>query len=258
MIGQLARTSLGRYDLPLPTSDQPSIVIVAPNVDTFEAEWSLDRDDVRFAVVVHEVVHAAIRTVPWLLDRLVELATAYAAAYRVDPNAIESAIGSVDPADPASYSNLAADPTVLLGAMQSPEQIGIRARLQLLMSVVEGYADVVIAKVATPLIPSYPQIHEAVKRHRLDRGDAGAMIEALLGIELDREHYEQGEAFCTGVIERAGLDGLNRLWTSVEMLPTPNELAAPGLWLARIDLPLDDDADATDPAGPSTPPDPPA
>ena len=39
--------------------------------------------------------------------------------------------------------------------------------------------------------------------------------------------------------ERAGIDGLNRLWEREAMLPTENEIAAPGLWLARIELDLD-------------------
>ena len=67
------------------------------------------------------------------------------------------------------------------------------------------------------------------------RKDAG-----LLGLKLERAHYERGQAFVDGVVERAGLDGLNRLWDSPDMLPTPNELDAPGLWLARIDLPAPD------------------
>jgi hypothetical protein len=32
------------------------------------------------------------------------------------------------------------------------------------------------------------------------------------------------------------MDGLNRLWDRVEHVPTPAEVGAPGLWLARIDL----------------------
>ena len=36
---------------------------------------------------------------------------------------------------------------------------------------------------------------------------------------------------------RAGPAGLNRLWEAERMLPTPAELDAPGLWLARIELP---------------------
>jgi uncharacterized protein (DUF2342 family) len=38
------------------------------------------------------------------------------------------------------------------------------------------------------------------------------------------------------VVERAGTSGLERLWSSAEVLPTPNEVGAPGLWLARIEL----------------------
>ncbi len=58
----------------------------------------------------------------------------------------------------------------------------------------------------------------------------------MLGLELDRRHYDEGAAFCRGVVERAGIDGLNRLWEGAHMVPTRPELEAPGLWLARIDL----------------------
>ena len=37
-------------------------------------------------------------------------------------------------------------------------------------------------------------------------------------------------------LERAGFDGLNRLWEGAHMVPTRPELDAPGLWLARIEL----------------------
>jgi uncharacterized protein (DUF2342 family) len=37
-------------------------------------------------------------------------------------------------------------------------------------------------------------------------------------------------------MERAGADGLAKLFTQPGNLPTPNELDAPGLWLARIEL----------------------
>ena len=40
-----------------------------------------------------------------------------------------------------------------------------------------------------------------------------------------------------GVVERAGKRGLERLWRGERELPTPAEVDAPGLWLARIDLP---------------------
>ena len=40
----------------------------------------------------------------------------------------------------------------------------------------------------------------------------------------------------SGVVERAGEDALTRLWSDELDLPTPAEVDAPGLWLARIGL----------------------
>ena len=237
MIGYLAQHALGRYDLPLPTSDEPSLCFVVQNIDAFEEAWSLERADLRFYLAVHEVVHAAERSVPWVRDRLVRLSTEYVSAYEVDPSALEDRFGSVDPGDPSTLGSIAEDPDALLGAMHSPRQDEPRRQLQLLTAVIEGYADSVLERVGEKLIPSFRQIHEAMQRHRVERGEAEVFIEGLLGLKLERHHYEQGAAFCRGVIERAGPEGLNRLWESERMLPTPAELDAPGLWLARIELP---------------------
>jgi putative hydrolase len=121
--------------------------------------------------------------------------------------------------------------------MRSPRQLEVLERVQAFTAVLEGYAEVVVERVGARLVGSYAQVHEALQRHRVERGEAGRFIEGLLGLQLDRADYEQGQAFCRGVIDRAGLDGLNRLWEREAMLPTPPELEAPGLWLARIDLP---------------------
>lgn len=241
MIGYLALHALGRYDLPLPASDTPSLCFVAPHIDEFEDAWSLPRADLRFTLATHEVVHAAMRSVPWVGARLVRLASEYVRAYRLDLSAIEERFGMIDPSDPQSFEALTSNPREILGAMQSPAQTAVQERLRVFATVLEGYADIVIAQVTERLVPTSGQIHEAFLRHRIDRGDAGHFVDTLLGIDLGRDDYERGHRFCEGVIERAGLEGLNRLWTDEAMVPTPAELDAPGLWLARIDLPELDD-----------------
>jgi putative hydrolase len=239
MIGYLAQHALGRYDLPLPTSDAPSLCFVVENIDTFESEWSLPRDDLRFYVALHETVHAATRSVPWVRERLVELATQYVSSYEIDPSAFEAEFGMIDPQDPESLQRLTENPERVLGAMQSSRQVAPRDELQRLTSVMEGYADQVLGRIGRRLIPTFDQIHEAMQRHRVERGEAERFIEGLLGLKLERAHYERGAAFADGVVERTGFEGLNRLWEGPDMLPTPNEFDAPGLWLARIDLPDD-------------------
>ena len=37
-----------------------------------------------------------------------------------------------------------------------------------------------------------------------------------------------------GVVDRAGEHGLEPLFTDPTAVPTPNEIEAPGLWLARV------------------------
>jgi putative hydrolase len=237
MIGYLALHALGRYDLPLPSADAPSLCFVAQHIDDFEAAWSLPRADLRFTLATHEVVHAAVRSVPWVRERLLALSRDYVGAYRLDLRAFEEAFGSLDPTDPSSFEALAARPHDVLRALQSSAQGDVQERLRNFTTVLEGYADVIVGRATARLVPSRAQIHEAFQRHRIDRGAAGQFVDALLGIDLRRDDYERGRVFCEGVIERAGLDGLNRLWSDERAIPTSAELDAPGLWLARIDLP---------------------
>lgn len=247
LIGYLAQHALGRYDLPLPTGpaptdttpggDAPSLCFVVPNIDAFEAAWSLPRADLRFYVTLHECVHAAARSVPWVRGALVRLALDFVSNYEIDPSAFEAEFGDIDPQDPSSLQSMAENPQRVLGAMHSARQDAPREALQRLTAVVEGYADLVLARIGHRLIPTFDQIHEAMQRHRVERGEAERFIEGLLGLKIERAHYDRGHAFCSGVVERGGLAGLNRLWEGEALLPTPSELEAPGLWLARIELP---------------------
>jgi putative hydrolase len=238
MIGYLAQHALGRYDLPLPTGDPPSLCFVVPNLDAFEEAWSLERADLRFSVALHEVVHAAARSVPWVRERLVGLATDYVSAYEVDPIVLRARLGDVDPANPESLQSLAERPEELLGAMTSSRQEELLTRLRVFHAVLEGYADEILGRIGGRLVPSFARVHEAIARHRLERGEASRFVEQLLGLTLERDDYERGAAFCAGVVERAGPDALNRLWGDPRRVPTAPELEAPGLWLARIELDL--------------------
>jgi putative hydrolase len=241
MIGQLSHQALGQYDLPLPLGAEPKLLFVARNVDDFAEEWALPTDELRYALALRETVHGAQRTLPWVRERLVQLASDYVGAYEVQTGTFEEQLRDVDFGDPASMEAMAelANPDMLLGALRSERQAPLLEALQRFVSVLEGYTDVVVDALGERMVPSHVRIDEALRRHRLERGEATAFVDRLLGLELDRTHYETGVAFCRGVIERGDgkLDELNRLWTTEAMLPTRAELEAPGLWLARIDLP---------------------
>ena len=241
LCGLLAQLALGQYDLPLPLDGPPRLAFVGSNIATFEHDWSLPSDDLRFALALREVVHGAQRVVPWVRERLVRLSSSYVRGYELRADALQDLFGGafadIDPTDPSSFEDLSLpEPSALLDAMKTPAQQPVLEELQQLAAVLEGYADVVVDTVGGRLVPSLDRIEEALRRHRVDRGRAADFVDRMLGLELGRDHYDRGYAFCAGVVERAGMEGLDRLWEAESMLPTPNEFVAPGLWLARIEL----------------------
>ena len=105
-----------------------------------------------------------------------------------------------------------------------------------LVAVIAGYVDHLMDGIGVTLITSYDQLTEALRRRRVQADPSDRFVERLFGLELTQAQYDRGSAFVDGVVERAGTDGLARLWHSERELPTPAEVDAPGLWLARIEL----------------------
>jgi len=60
-------------------------------------------------------------------------------------------------------------------------------------------------------------------------------VERLLGVDLTTDRVALGQRFVQGVVERAGTAGLAQLIEREGSLPTAAEVAAPGLWLARLE-----------------------
>jgi putative hydrolase len=236
MVGHLSRRVLGQYDLPIPRPPSDEVLVIAANIEEFARDWTVPVDDVRLWVCLSDTAHHAVLARPHVRARLDSLLSRYAAGFRPDPSALESRFGELDPSDPEALNNMFGDPSALLGAMQSDEQRVLAPQLETLVAAIEGYVDWVVDTAGRKLIATYDMLTEALRRRRVERGDGDKLVERLFGLELGQAQYDRGSAFVRGVLERAGEDGLGRLWRSERELPTPAELDAPGLWLARLDL----------------------
>ena len=239
MVGQLAARAMGQYDLPMTRPASDELLLVAYTIDAFASDWSLAADDVRLWICLHETTAHAVLSRPHVRAHLDGLIGDYVGAFRPDPSALESRMSGFDPTDMAALQSLFGDPETLLGDMQSDEQRRLQVPLQALLAAITGYVDHVMDTVGRRLIGSYPMLTEALRRRRLEEEPGSRMLGQLLGVTLDEAGYERGHAFVQGILERSGEDGLARLWKREEDLPTPSEIDAPGLWLARIDLPTD-------------------
>jgi putative hydrolase len=240
MVGHLATRALGQYDLPIPRPSSDELLVVGANIDAFGEEWSLPIDDLRLWICLSELTTHAVLGVPHVRRRLDELLLEYVGGFSVDPAALESRLGEVDPTDPQALQQALGDPAALLGAIQSPAQQAQLPRIEALVAAIVGYVDWVMDTVGTTLIGSYGMITEALRRRRVEAGEGDRFVGHLLGLEVGQAQYDRGERFVTGVVERAGAEALTRLWADEGDLPTANDIDAPGLWLARIDLPDSD------------------
>ena len=242
MLGHLARRSFGQYDLPIPRPPSDELLVVVPNLDAFGEEWSLPMDDLRLWVCVHEVAHHTVLSIPHVRERLTTMLRQYAGGFSPDGEALGSIFegAELDLSDPSSLEALQErfdDPEALLGAMVSPAQRALLPQLEALVAVIVGYVDHIIDIVGDGLIGSHSMVTEALRRRRVAADPSDRFVEKMFGLELTQAAYDRGTAFIDGVLERAGEEGLARLWTDERSLPTPPEVDAPGLWLARIDLP---------------------
>ena len=239
MIGALASRALGQYEMPLARPHAAEIMVVSSSVDSFASDWSIARDDMRMWVLIHELASHAVLAAPSIDQGLTALVRRHASAFRPNPSAIMDAIGDVDPGDADALGRiqeLFADPMTLLGAVRSPEQESIVPLLDAHLTAIAGYIDHVVDTVGARLLGSASPIAEAVRRRRVDMGTDAQLIERLLGISVTRAQQQRGRAFVDGVIERSGPDALRRMLTDPADMPTPNEVDAPGLWLARLEI----------------------
>ena len=107
------------------------------------------------------------------------------------------------------------------------EKRGTLDRVQAFMAVLEGYAEHVMDAVGATVLDDLPGLRSALSKRRRDRSGLLKLLERLIGMDLKLRQYEQGKAFCDGVVARGGIEGLNRVWSAPEAMPTIAELERP-------------------------------
>jgi coenzyme F420 biosynthesis associated uncharacterized protein len=231
--GFLAGRVLGQYDFPVLDPAAPArLLFVAPNLA--HAARTLEADDEQLLrwVALHETTHALqFGGVPWLRPYLAETVTEVLGALQVDPRSLLRLPDVSDLRrlfDQVREDGLA---TIVVG----PQRRALLDRVQAFMAVLEGYAEHVMDAVGEQVLDDLPSLRTAMQRRRRDRSGLLRVLERLIGMDLKLRQYEQGKAFCDGVVARGGIEGLNRVWDAPDAMPSMAELDDPAGWLARTE-----------------------
>jgi coenzyme F420 biosynthesis associated uncharacterized protein len=232
--GFLAGRVMGQYEFPVLDPEAPArLLFVAPNLGHVAKSLEAEPDQLLRWVALHEITHALqFGGVPWLRGHLAGLVADLTASLSLDPGRLFSGLPGLDDlrglVDTVRENGLAA---VVLGPERRAQMDGIQA----FMAVLEGYAEHVMDAVGADVIDDLPRLRSALERRRADRTGLLRLLEKLIGMDMKLRQYEQGKRFCDGVVERAGIAGLNRVWESADRLPTLAELDDPDGWLVRTE-----------------------
>ncbi|MDX6672526.1 MAG: hypothetical protein QOI91_2889 [Solirubrobacteraceae bacterium] len=237
VVGYLSRRVLGQYELViLDAQAPPRLLFVGPNLDEAARSFEADDADMLRWVALHEVTHALqFAGVPWLREHLAGLLGELLGSMEVSVN--PGSLLRVPSRDDLRALVDAVSSGDIVSLVTSPEQREIMDRMQAVMAVLEGYAEHVMDAAGEELVPSLPRLRAAMDRRRASPSAPARLLQRLLGLEMKMRQYQLGKAFCDAVVERGGIEALNRVWDGPEAMPTLAELEAPAAWLERTHVP---------------------
>ncbi len=235
IVGFLAQRVLGQYEVVLLDPDaRPRLLFVEPNLDDAVRALDADREELIRWVALHEVTHALqFAGVPWLRDHLAGLIRELTDSLTVsiDPGRLRR----LPSGDDLRGLVEAVREGNLVSFVAGDEQKLLLDRIQATMALIEGHAEHVMDAVGADVLPSLPRLRSAMNRRRESQGVIARLVARLIGLDLKLRQYVVGKRFCDAVVERGGVEALNRAWAAPENLPTLAELDDPDAWRARTE-----------------------
>ncbi|HEY7138056.1 MAG TPA: zinc-dependent metalloprotease, partial [Acidimicrobiia bacterium] len=236
LLGWMSTRVLGQYDLLIIEDENPGdqdiVYYVGPNVLGLEKRYAFRPRDFRLWIALHELTHRAQFTgVPWLRGYFLSLVDQSLSMVDPDPKRLVQALGRA--ADELRRGRNPLDEGGLVGLLATPEQRGVIAQVQALMSLLEGHGNVVMNHLGRRYVAGQERMARVLQARRQAGGLSG-QLQKLLGLEMKMRQYELGEAFVDAVEREAGLRAIDAAWRGPEWLPTMPELSDPRAWLTRV------------------------
>jgi coenzyme F420 biosynthesis associated uncharacterized protein len=233
VMGYVSQRVLGQYEVSLLGGDAPPrLLFVVQNLHKAVREMDVEPDPFKRWICAHELTHVfQFQGVPWLRDHLSGMIRTYLKTVEVR---IERGAAGGLPTLPSPARLVEMWRAGGLAALvQTHEQRRLMERMQAAMAVIEGYSEHVMDAIAAGAIPDHARLRSAMDARRRSRSAPERLIERLLGLNIKLQQYELGKGFCDAVVDKAGIEGLNRVWEAPKALPTTDELERPGAWLER-------------------------
>ena len=233
LLGFMGTRVLGQYDLAMLSAEAEDgrLLFVEENVRSTAHALGIPVAPFRTWIALHETTHAfEFEAHPWLrpylaerLERQLSLFSGSASTLGRDTlRAIGRALRGESGGEHWMES------------LMSDEQKRLFRETQAVMSLLEGFSDYIMDEVGSGLVPEVEKISARFHERRQRRSGFERAVLRLTGMDLKLEQYAKGERFVRAVAEARGRPALSRLWDGPATLPTPDEIAEPDRWIARV------------------------
>ena len=109
----------------------------------------------------------------------------------------------------------------------SPAQKAALERLEIMLALVEGWVDEVVALATAERMPAAAQLQEAVRRRRAAGGPAEQTFATLVGLDLRPRRLRDASALWGSLRTRQGIEARDGVWMHPDLLPTSADLDDP-------------------------------
>lgn len=230
--GTLAREVFGGSDIGIPLVDSGPM-LVPSNISEFAKDLDNPEDEVWHFLAVREVAHARLyEHVPWLRAHLRGAVEQYARGIEIDLDALESSVREIDPTD-MDQLRTALSGDIFLGAPTESQQRAL-ARLETMLALVEGWVEEVTANAVAAHLPGAVPLRELLRRRRAAGGPAEDTFRTLVGLELRPRRVREAAALWAELTRREGVEGRDRLWNQLDLMPGAEDLEDPSTFIDRL------------------------
>jgi putative hydrolase len=225
-LGSLAAEVLSAGDIGLPLGPAGTAALIPANIASYGEGLEISEDQVRLYVALREAAHQRLfGHVPWLRGHVLGAVESYARGITVDREAVEEAMGRIDPTDPESMREMAFEG--IFTSDESPQRKAALLRLETALALVEGWVSHVVGSAAGGRLPDAERLAETFRRRRAAGGPAEQTFSSLVGLELRPRRLREATVLWEALTRHRGVAGRDAVWGHPDLLPTDEDFADP-------------------------------
>lgn len=238
-LGELAKGVVVSTQWGMPLAEGRVAAVATAHLKDMAQKLGADQRETLIYLAAREAAHLRLfQHVPWLVERLILDVEEFAAGLGIDNSAVEEATREFNP-------EMLNDPQALQDMMQrlqgqdlSPKVVSsnahARERLEVSLSLVEGWVDFVVGDALGRRMPGTAMLGEAWASFREKGSPEMTALTDAVGISLAAPLASEAADLWRRLHEAVGTERRDAVWNHPDFLPVKEDLENPAAFVGKI------------------------